>query len=166
VTTPLDSSSTTTSITINADICNINGQYDGNYGISHWKPVSVGNVSEGKCNYGKGSAKWMCLQNGLFDQNGPDFSECTLDSVITAVDNITDVSEVIQIVGDLVENTGSENSFTNGQELKGVIDSIKKLQKYVESKNEEIDFNKALNLTNNFIHIFSNLISKKTRGIM
>jgi hypothetical protein len=71
-----------------------------------------------------------------------------------------DISDVKKKLEAIVEYTENENSITNSKELIEVMDLIKILQNLVYSYNHQIDFDIALNLTTNFLQLFSNLINK------
>jgi len=56
-------------------VCNSDGSFDGSFGMI-WPPVNFGETSIVRCSNGNGFAKWLCRENGLFDNNGPDMSDC------------------------------------------------------------------------------------------
>ena len=144
-----------------AESCNSEGEYNGEYGITHWPKVSEGELSLGECNYGNGFANWLCLQNGSFDNNGPDFTECWLDIIVNDMPNITDINDVNEILEIMVQNTNDSYSLNTSKELNVSIFIIKQLQNYVELHNNEIDFSIARNLSINFVNLFSKLINQK-----
>jgi hypothetical protein len=98
------------------------------------------------------------MDNGLFDDNGPDWSECNdwLDNipVIRNLNNAMKVSEIIS------NNTRMNNSVVDIDTLNRILDTMKKLQNFLRNENE-VDLQNAKIYSSQTIGIFSNLIDQK-----
>ncbi|XP_054157506.1 uncharacterized protein LOC128955854 [Oppia nitens] len=79
--------------------CNVDGSYDGQYGIDYWPPSPPGNYSVVKCPQGVGLIRWKCMKNGRFDSRGPDLENCWLDSLLVdKIETINDVVDTLDIL--------------------------------------------------------------------
>jgi hypothetical protein len=139
-------------------VCNLYGENNGDYGISYWPPAYAGNYSETNCSNGRGTIRWLCSDNGLFDENGPEFSECWLDELISQ--NISNIDDVIEILEKIESNTEFDDSLGSMIELQKIEIFLVKLQEFIYSKNNGMNITIALNITNTFMNVFSNLINQ------
>ncbi len=138
--------------------CNLNGEFDGQYGIKYWPPVYAANYSETKCSYGSDTMRWLCLDNGLFDENGPDMSECWINNLLDA--NITQLNDVIDSLEMISERTQNYNTLVSYEALHKLMIVLDKLQLISDSQIES-DLELATNITKNFMSAFNNLIIQK-----
>jgi hypothetical protein len=114
--------------------------------------------SEALCPQRVGSAKWKCLDNGLFDDNGPDWTQCYkwLDDL---PNNITDLDNAFEIIDIISNNTMNNNTIVNSEKLLLIMDRIANLQLLVDNGNG-VDLVKARIYTSKTITILSNLINQ------
>jgi len=164
-TTPIATTSTTTisittltTITSTSQItttksevmCNKDGEYNNKTDIAIWPPVYPGEYSIANCSNGKGVAKWLCLSNGRFDENGPDVSQCWADEIIEKVNFILKM---------IINDTERDNSITSSEILQNVITTVENLQDVINNL-IDIDSSDARGVTKNFIHVYNNLINQ------
>ncbi len=75
--------------------------------------------------------------------------------------NITGINNVIKALEDIGTNTESDDSLNNLNELRLIIDLLMKLQKSIDSEEIELNLTLALNITNDFMKAYNNLINQK-----
>jgi hypothetical protein len=138
-------------------MCNINGEYDGRYGVKYWPPVYPEEYSEAKCGDENNTIRWLCSSNGKFDENGPHSAECLIHEIDK---NITDINDVIEYLYEMKEITENDESLVCSDELREFVDFLVKLQNFVDSDESEMDFEIAFNITKMFLEIYSNLINQ------
>jgi hypothetical protein len=136
-------------------VCNLNGEFDGEYGINYWPPVYARNYSETKCSYGSDTVRWLCLDNGLFDENGPDMSQCWINNLFNA--NITGLNDVIDSLEMISERTQNYNTLVSYEALHKLMIVLDKLQ-LISDSSIESDLELATNITINYSRAFNNLI--------
>jgi hypothetical protein len=144
-------------------MCNINGEYDGRYGVKYWPPVYPEGYSEAKCGDENNTIRWLCLSNGSFDDNGPRSTECLIHEIIDK--NITDINDVIEYLYEIKEVTENDESLVYSDELREFVDYLVKLQNFVDSDESEMDFETAFNITKMFLKNYSNLINQNIAWI-
>ena len=123
--------------------CNVEGQYDGEYGIEHWPPVYPGYESVVDCPTGHGNASWECIDNSIFDPNGPDWTHCNnwIDGLeelppVCPDKRISMCLEKAIFIIDFISNvTKKNNSIVESEKLSKVLDIICRVQTFVESVN-------------------------------
>ncbi len=133
----------------------MNGEYDGEYGINYWPPVYAGNYSETKCSYGSDTIRWFCLDNGLFNENGPDMSECWINNLLN--ESITEIKDVIDSLEMISERTQNYDTLVSYEALNKIMLVLVKLQSFFDSSIES-NLEAATNITDNFLKSFNNLI--------
>jgi hypothetical protein len=79
--------------------------------------------------------------------------------------NITDIDDVIESLEDIESHTESDNSLNTSDELKKIVDFIIKLQNFVDSNEKIINMTLALNITNDFMRVYNNLINQNNAWI-
>jgi hypothetical protein len=138
--------------------CIFNRNIDEKFGIRNWPTVGIGEYSFSICPQEIRFAKWKCLDNGEFDDNGPDWSECNewLDKIpdISNLNNAMEVSEIIS------NNTRKNNCVIDSKMLNRILDTMKKLQNFFNNENE-IDLKDVRIYSSRTIGIFSKLIDQK-----
>jgi hypothetical protein len=115
----------------------------------------VGNYSEAICSNESDTIRWLCLDNGLFDENGPDMSECWINNLLNV--NITEIKNVIDLLEMISERTQNYNSLVSFEKLNKLIIVLVKLQSFYDSSVES-NLELATNITKNFMRAFNNLI--------
>ncbi len=133
----------------------MNGEYDGEYGISYWPPVYAGNYSELRCSYGSDTIRWFCLDNGLFDEMGPDLSQCWINNLLN--ETITELNDVIDSLEMISERTKNYNELVSYEGLNKIMIILMKLHSFSDSSMES-NLELATNITFNFLSTFNNLI--------
>jgi hypothetical protein len=133
----------------------LNGEYDGEYGISYWPPVYAGNYSEAKCSYGSDTIRWLCLDNGSFDENGPDMSECWINNLL--IESKAETKDVIDLLEKISERTQNYDTLVSYEALNKIMLVLAKLQSFSDSSVES-NLESAINITENFLKAFNNLI--------
>jgi methionyl-tRNA synthetase len=79
--------------------------------------------------------------------------------------NITDINDVIESLEYIESHTESDNSLNTSDELKKIVAFIIKLQNFVDSDEKELNFTTALNITNDFMRVYNNLINQNNAWI-
>jgi hypothetical protein len=137
--------------------CNINGEYDGKYGIDYWPPVVPGAYSSSFICYGSDNIYWRCLENGKFDEGGPDFYECWID--VFKDEDLSGIGDVIDWIEDVIYLTKAYNPSITFEGMYKIMNILNKLQYYVEYEILESDLYLTSTLVNNFMNSFSNVIA-------
>jgi hypothetical protein len=135
----------------------LNGEYDGEYNISYWPPAYAGNYSETECSYGSDTVRWLCLDNGLFNGNGPDMSECWINNLLN--ENITEIKDVIDSLEMISERTQNYDTLVSYEALNKIMLFLVKLQSFSDSSIVS-NLGLATNITGNFLKAFNNLINQ------
>jgi hypothetical protein len=133
----------------------LNGEYDGAYGVSYWLPVYSKNYSEVICSYGSDTIRWLCLDNGLFDKNGPNMSECWINNLFNK--NITDIKDVIDSLEMISERTQNYNTLVSYEALHKLMAVLDKLQT-ISDFSIETNLELTSNITINYLRALNNLI--------
>jgi hypothetical protein len=133
----------------------LNGEFNGEYDISYWPPAYAGNYSETKCSYGSDTIRWLCLDNGLFDENGPDISECWINNLL--IENITDLNDVIDLLEMISERTHNSNTLVSYEALNKIMLVLVELHSFSDSSIES-NFETSIDITKNFMRVLNNLI--------
>ena len=115
--------------------CNENGEYDGQYGIKKWPKVRSGQYSVVNCPKGDGEMRWLCKEDGVFHENGPEMDECWLDDLLDK--NYTSVEEVEKTLEVIIENTGNSSSLNSMESLQKVVEIVSKLENFLKNKTIE-----------------------------
>jgi hypothetical protein len=79
--------------------------------------------------------------------------------------NITDINDVVESLEDIERHTESDNSLNTSDELKKIVDFMIKLQNFVDSDQKELNLILTLNITNDFMRVFNNLINQNNAWI-
>ncbi|CAG2103283.1 unnamed protein product, partial [Medioppia subpectinata] len=153
------STSTVTQTTITSDVmCNKDGSYNDKYGVKVWPPVSSGEDSIVDCPTGRGTMRWKCLEDGKFDDRGPEDEYCWLEDLDGK--DISSVEDVMDSVETIVKNTVDNNELKSMKSLEKVMKIVDNLNIYLQNNDS---FNKpsmALNISENFIQLFSQMIDQ------
>ncbi|CAG2164218.1 unnamed protein product [Oppiella nova] len=161
MTSTLPPPSTTPEITISVPLCNIDGRYDGQYGIEHWPPVPIGRRSRVKCPHeDSGHAYWKCMQNGLFSSHGPNWTHC--DYWLEELDktDIDSVDTAIDVIETITKKTYNNNTIVESEKLSKVLDIVSKVQSFVENANDS-SLVVVKNYTHGVINTFSHILDQK-----
>ena len=137
-------------------VCNANGEYDGQYGIKKWPPVPSGQYSTVNCPTGDGVIRWNCLEDGKFDNKGPEFEECWLDGLLEK--NITSVEDVIQSLEEMIKMTSDKSSLNSMTSLGKVNKIVVKLEDFL--KDTTIESFVAQNISESFVQVYSQTIDQ------
>lgn len=149
-------------------ICNIDGQYDGEYGIDHWPPVFEGQASSVHCPTGTGNASWYCVDDGLFEPTGPNWDQCNewLDKLIGLPDICSErrisrcLNRAIEIIEFISNVTKKNNSIVESDKLWRVLDVVNRIQTFVESVGESELIQFEVYATN-VVEALANIIDQK-----
>jgi hypothetical protein len=79
--------------------------------------------------------------------------------------NISDINDVIEALENIESHTESDNSLKTSEELRKIVDFVMKLQNFVDSNNKGLNSTLALNITNNFMKVYNNLINQNNAWI-
>jgi hypothetical protein len=79
--------------------------------------------------------------------------------------NITDINDVIESLEVIKSQTESDNSLNTSDELRKIVEFIIKLQNFVDSNVKELNITSALNVTNDFMKVYNNLINQNNAWI-
>jgi hypothetical protein len=79
--------------------------------------------------------------------------------------NISDINAVIECLNYIKENTDGIKSLETCEELKYIVQFLSGLQEFINSDNQELNFNMALNVTIGFLDVLSNII-KQSNGFI
>ena len=138
-------------------MCNLNGEYDGQYGVDRWPPVPSGHHSVVNCSEGNGKMRWKCLTDGRFDESGPDFNECWLQELLER--NISSVEDVIQCLEEMREKTENKDSLNSMKSLNSILRIVSKLDHFMQ--NSTFDPSEAQNISESFVQVFSQTIDQR-----
>jgi hypothetical protein len=138
--------------------CDFKQKSDEKHGIDFWPSVEIGKVSAVPCPQGTGFAKWKCMDNGLFDDNGPDWSEC--NDWLNKIPDIRNLNNAMKVSEIISNNTQMNNSVVDSSTLNRILDTMKNLQNFFHNE-KEVDFKNAKIYSSQTIGIFSNLIDQK-----
>jgi hypothetical protein len=149
---------TTTQSPKDSQKCDFKRKLDEKYGIDFWPSVEIGKVSTVHCPQGTGLAKWKCMDNGLFDDNGPDWSEC--NDWLNKIPDIRNLNNAMKASEIISNNTRMNNSVVDSNTLNRILNTMKKLHNFFHNENEA-EFKNAKIYSSQIIGIFSNLIDQK-----
>jgi hypothetical protein len=128
-------------------------------GIENWPSVEVGKSSSMPCPQGEGQANWKCNDDGNFDEDGPNWSECDkwlkdLPDYFISLDEALGASEKIS------NKTNKNNAIISNKILSILLEKVEKLQEFIDGKTE-LNFDNAKNFAQKSIDSFSNVINQK-----
>jgi hypothetical protein len=128
-------------------------------GIDNWPSVEAGKSSPMPCPQGEGQAYWKCNDDGNFDEDGPNWSECDkwvndLPDIFKSLDEALEVSKTIS------NKTDKNNVIISNIILNRLLEKVEILQEFIESKTE-LNFDNAKNYAQKSIGSFSNVINQK-----
>jgi hypothetical protein len=147
---------TSTQRLANSRKCNANGEYNGKYG-ELWPQVDIGKYSSVHCPQGSGYAKWECMDNYMFDNNGPDWSECD-----KWLDELHPINTMFyeEVTEKLFNNTEKNNSLITHEKMARVMDKIKDIQNFVKNQTDN-SLKIAKSIAKKIIRILSNILEQK-----
>ncbi|CAG2163004.1 unnamed protein product [Oppiella nova] len=139
-------------------LCNVNGTYDGSWGIRRWPPVEPNHYSTAKCANGR-ELKWMCLPDGHFNSSGPEGGEpCWLDELVNkTIESVDDMTKSLQT---LVDNTRTNNSLNSMSHLGKVMKVVINLQTFLQVNGSQVEPSIAVDVSDNFVHTYSQVIDQ------
>jgi hypothetical protein len=79
--------------------------------------------------------------------------------------NITHINDVIESLEVIECNTKSDNSLNTSEDLRKIVDFIIKLQNFIDSGEKVLNITIALNITNNLMKVYNNLINQNNAWI-
>jgi hypothetical protein len=135
--------------------CNSKGDYNGKYEIKFWPLVDRGENSTVHCPQGNGYAKWQCMDNYMFDNNGPDWSECN-----KWIDELHPIKSIFYASEVIFNNTEKNNSLITHEKMTQVMDKIKDIQNLFKNQTDN-SLEIAKSIAKKMIRILSNILEQK-----
>jgi hypothetical protein len=149
---------TSTQTSANSKKCNLNGEYNGKYEIKSWPPIEIGLNSSVDCPQGSGYAKWKCMDNYMFDNNGPDWSEC--DKWIDELHPIRSMFNASEVTEKIISNTEKNNSIMSYVKMAQVIAKVEDIQRFVNNQKDN-SLNLAKSIAKQITRALSNILDQK-----
>ena len=147
----------------NWGICNYFGEKNGQYDVSYWPPVDYLKYSIVNCLSGVGRHKWLCEENGEFNETGPVY-ECSLKSCDCWLDQLIEMpmnsyKDVLELSIALDENLSKTSSSINlVSSLKIILGIIHKIGNFLQDNLEDTE--KSERIGNELIKILSKVIDQ------
>ncbi len=128
--------------------------------IYYWPPVYPSEYSEISCSYGSDTIRWLCLGNGSFDGNSPDYSECYNENWISDLlnQNISSIEDVKKFLKKIDYKTEKDESLNNTKTVENLIIIFAKLQNFLRTYDIKLEAIEAFTMMEYFLKSFSNLI--------
>jgi hypothetical protein len=139
--------------------CNINGEFNDKYGIDYWPPVYPGEYSETIYCYGNDVIKWLCLDNGKFDESGPNHDKCWIDALNDK--NLSGIDVAIESLEIIEEKIGNYNKSLTFKAIEKIITILFELLYFVDNSLKDIQLEISFNIAEKFMNLFNILISQK-----